>query len=617
MIRHVVSAMGAVLLLVPLLDAREPPPQTVESLEQRILDILERHNTPGLIGTIVVGSDTVWTGNLGMADRAANQPVTDGTPFRLGSISKTITSLASLVLQERDVLRLDAVLQDIVPEVGIENEWADTNPIRLEHVLEHTAGFDDIHLREYAASNPDSSLLDGIRYNTTSRIARWRPGNLMSYSNIGPAIAGYAIEKTTGEQYEDFVSREILQAIGMQTATFRHNPRVARSYRSDGLTAEPYMHILNRPSGGLTATAHDMAALLRMFIARGETANGRLITESSLARMERSETTLTSDYKLAGMYGLGNFSTELDGFVYQGHNGGIDGFISGYGYLPAHNQGYFFAINASNTATYQAIDTLLRGYLTRELEPVAPHPQVDVDISHVTGYYEPITVRNERLRFLVQILETISARPEDGKLVLTPLFGGPSIWLPVDGNRYRYAALTQPNLAVVNSSDSPTPLLSGQAGTLQQIPAYVAWLRWSGVIYCLTLLASSLLYALIWIPLACLGRLGTPQSVSIRAWPTITTLCLATMIYFAIAGSADAVPRLGTLTIYSGGYWLLSIGFAIFCVVTVIHAWRYAPQRAINGKASWWHAQLVTAANVIVLTYLSYYGMIGLRFWAD
>jgi hypothetical protein len=89
------------------------------------------------------------------------------------------------------------------------------------------------------------------------------------------------------------------------------------------------------------------------------------------------------------------------------------------------------------------------------------------------------------------------------------------------------------------------------------------------------------------------------------------------MIYFAIAGSADAVPRLGTLTIYSGGYWLLSIGFAIFCVVTVIHAWRYAPQRAINGKASWWHAQLVTAANVIVLTYLSYYGMIGLRFWAD
>ena len=80
MIRHVVSAMGAVLLLVPLLDAREPPPQTVESLEQRILDILERHNTPGLIGTIVVGSDTVWTGNLGIADRAGNQPVTDGTP---------------------------------------------------------------------------------------------------------------------------------------------------------------------------------------------------------------------------------------------------------------------------------------------------------------------------------------------------------------------------------------------------------------------------------------------------------------------------------------------------------------------------------------------------------
>ena len=609
--------MCVAMLLAPLLDAREPPAQTIEVLEQRILTILESNNTPGFIGTIVVGDDTIWTGNLGMADRAANRPVTDATPFRLGSISKTITSLAALVLQERGALRLDAILQDIVPEVEIENRWADTNPIRLAHVLEHTAGFDDIHLRDYAASDPNSSLLDGIRYNTTSRIARWRPGTLMSYSNIGPAIGGYAIEKATGEQYEDFVDREVLGVIGMQSATFRHNPRVATSYRADGMTPEPYMHILNRPSGSLSAPARDMAALLAMFIARGDTGDRRLITESSLARMERSETTLTSDHQLTGAYGLGNFSTELDGFVYHGHNGGIDGFISSYGYLPEHSRGYFFSINAANNATYQAIDALIRGYLTQALEPADAHQQVDVDLSHLAGYYEPITVRNERMRFLVQIFETISVRSEDGQLVLTPLFDGPSIWLPVDAERYRYTDLTQANLAAVDSPDSTTPLLSGQPGTLHRIPAYVAWLRWSALIYCLTLLTSSLLYALIWIPRTCLGRPGTAKLVSVHAWPAITTICLMAILYIAIAGSADAVRRLGSLSLYSGGYWLLSCVFAILCVVSVAHAWRHATKRTTTSKPVWWHAQLVTAANVIVLTYLSYYGMIGLRFWAD
>lgn len=616
MSRHLAVSICAVLLLAPIIDAQERPAQTVTELEQRILTILEKTNTPGLIGTIVIGGDMVWTGSLGLADRTSNRPVTNTTPFRLGSISKTITSLAALLLQERHVLSLDAILKDIIPEVGIENRWTETDPIRLVHVLEHTAGFDDIHLREFAANEPEITLLDAIQYNTTSRKARWRPGTHMSYSNIGPAIAGYAVEYATGELFEDFVGREIFDVIGMRHASFRYEANVAASYKADGLTAEPYMHLLDRPSGSLSATALDMADLLAMFIDRGRIDDRQLIRESSLSRMERSETTLTSDRELTGAYGLGNFSTEMDGFIYQGHNGGVDGFLSTYGYLPAHNRGYFFSINAANGNAYQAIDVAIRGFLTRELETRPTEPEVDDDLSHLTGYYEPITVRNEDMRFLAQLLQTVSAHSENGTLVLTPFFDQPSIWIPVGGGRYRYADLTQANIAEVDGPDSTTPLLSGQPGTLHRIPAYVAWFRWLGLVFSATLLASSLLFALIWIPRVCLGRLRHSKSISVRAWPTITTICLTATIGTAVAGSADAIRRLGTLTLYSGGYWLLSWLFATLCVVSVVHAWRNAAERAPISKAVWWHAQLVTAANVIVLVYLSYYGQIGLRFWA-
>ena len=122
----------------------------------------------------------------------------------------------------------------------------------------------------------------------------------MSYSNIGPAIAGYAIEQATGELFEDFVDREIFNVIGMGHASFRYDANVAESYKADGLTAEPYTHLLDRPSGSLSATALDMADLLAMFIDRGRIDDRQLIRASSLSRMERSETTLTSDRELTG-----------------------------------------------------------------------------------------------------------------------------------------------------------------------------------------------------------------------------------------------------------------------------------------------------------------------------
>ena len=160
--------------------------------------VLDDTNTPGLIGTMVVADEVIWIGAFGVADRETGRAVTQTTRFRVGSITKSFTSLAALILAERGELSLDQPLHEFIPEAGLENRWRVTDPIRLYHVLEHTAGFDDIHFREYPYSNPEVTLLEGVQYNTTSRIARWRPGTRMSYSNMGPAVAALAIEKAAG-----------------------------------------------------------------------------------------------------------------------------------------------------------------------------------------------------------------------------------------------------------------------------------------------------------------------------------------------------------------------------------------------------------------------------------
>ena len=144
-----------------------------------------------------------------------------------------------------------------------ENGWEATDPIRVVHLLEHTTGWDDIHLREYAKQAPDSmSLREGLDYDHHSRISRWRPGTRMAYCNSGPPVAAYIVEKLTGQRFEDFVSRTLFRPIGMKTATyFEPAPGTGTTlYHNDGKTPYRYWNILLRPAGSINASANDMAA---------------------------------------------------------------------------------------------------------------------------------------------------------------------------------------------------------------------------------------------------------------------------------------------------------------------------------------------------------------------
>jgi CubicO group peptidase (beta-lactamase class C family) len=74
-----------------------------------------------------------------------------------------------------------------VPEVTFSNRWEATDPVRLVHLMEHTTGFDDIHLREYASNDPTPiALKEALAYGAASRVSRWRPGTRMAYCNSGP-----------------------------------------------------------------------------------------------------------------------------------------------------------------------------------------------------------------------------------------------------------------------------------------------------------------------------------------------------------------------------------------------------------------------------------------------
>lgn len=607
----------AVLFLLPCLQvnaAEIPPPITfVDDLDGRILAILEETGAPGMIGAIVYGDEVIWQGALGIANRKFERPVTLDTLFRVGSITKTMVSLSILKLVERGQIDLDGLISDLAPEAGVENFWERTNPVKLVHTLEHTAGFDDIHFKDYAFSDPNVTTLQGIESNNGSRRTRWRPGTRMAYSNIGPAIAALALENVTGMSFESFVSEEIFRPLGMNSATLFFAEGVAASYAPND-TESPYIHIPVRPSGSMNATSTDMAQLLKMFIGRGSLDGVPLIQPESLARMEMPTTTVAAENGLPVGYGLSNYTTLRNGFVLHGHNGGIDGFSSSYAYLSDAGRGFFYSVNQPNAQAVRRINALITDFITSDLTPPEPIPTIELsesELAEFEGVYERNSPRIELIAGVERLIFS-TVRVVEGKLVLNSLLGEAIELLPVGNSQFRRADEAVASFAFVVSPDNESLLQMGQS-TLMKISPAKAYGRLLSIGYAVIVLLSTVIFTGIWVVRKLLRRSRTMPYLRVRGVPAIATSVLALYVYLIVSMVSSA--GIGEASILTVSFWLVSLLLPIAVTAAVYVVLSSYGKRQRVGIAVWHHSLHTVIALSILLALLASYGFIGLRTW--
>ena len=177
------------------------PPKTLADLQARLQDILKESHVPGVSVAIVRADGPEWIGAVGVRDVAGGQAADGDTLFRIGSTSKAFVSLSLLQLVEAGKVHLEDPVSQYLGDKWFENRWEKDHPTLVVDLLEHTTGWDDMHFREYAKQAPGMSLADGLDYDHTSRVARWRPGTRMAYCNSGLAVAALVVEKVTGQRF--------------------------------------------------------------------------------------------------------------------------------------------------------------------------------------------------------------------------------------------------------------------------------------------------------------------------------------------------------------------------------------------------------------------------------
>lgn len=617
-----------ILFLVPICvgaekkEEKPKPAQSIAELQQQLEKILKDTHTPGVSVAIVHKDGPEWVAGLGMADVASGRANSPDTLFRIGSTSKAFASLSILLLRDEGKLSLDDPVHKLVPDVFFENRWESTDPIRVVNLLEHTTGWDDLHLREYAKQAPDSmSLRDGLDYDHTSRVSRWRPGTRMAYCNSGPPVAAYIVEKLSGQRFEDFVQQNFFAAIGMKTATY-FEPDAGTTttlYHEDGKTPYSYWHILLRPAGSINASANDMAAYVQFYLNRGAVGGKHVLPSADIDRMEIPESTWAAKQGMKTGYGLSNYWSTEDGFVYHGHDGGVEGGLTNMAYMPDSNVGYFFSINSGNGNAFEQIAKAIRAYITGKLQtPAIPAvASLPADASEYAGWYEPNSPRVQLTQFIDRLARLTWIEVRDGHLTLRSL-GGRELYVPVVGAQFR--RLPQKDAPdPVSTLELLTPNPDGRfvqartMDTLKKIPTWFAMAEILVTLYVLLSIGAIVVYAPFWL----LGGLSKgrrrPAERTMRLYPLLAVLSLFAFVAIFIVCSSDLIARLGNHTVWSELLRLTTLAYGL-AVLFSAFAWLRAPFEGVRRGVRVF-SQLVTLALLILAVYLGYWGIIGLRTW--
>ena len=592
---------------------------SVPELTDSIRRIMAKEHIPGLLLVLATRDSVLYADGLGEANVATRQPVTAHTLFRIGSVTKTFVAVGLLQLIAQGKLHLTDEVRKIAPEIPIDNPWEATDPVRVVHLLEHTAGFDDMHLNHvYNTTAADPRSVAGVALFRPELRCRWRPGERMSYSNPGYLVAGYLLEKFSGQPYEQYLAQHLLRPLGMPdaTATLRPagNPQLAQGYAyAEGhYRALPALPIYTGPAGSMSASAADMAAWVQFFLRDfKDSAGAALLPPGSLHEMETEHSSLAARAGLGSSYGLANAAMTTRGkALFRGHNGGIDGFISSFAYCKERGLGYALSNNGGHSLA--SIEQLVQQFLLRRAPalPVPPLARLDATaIAPYLGHYENAAPRQQMAGFNEYFFGGFSVVRRGEVLVVQPLLGLADTLLPLGPLLFRKRGQLLPSAVFTHDHDGRRVLISARAYATQT--GFWWWLPPTLLTISVLLVITASLAGLVWLVYA-LRRLLPPAQVLPRLLPLLATLGLVATVW--AIGSAtthfDAVGRLSTQTV------LLFVGPLAFSVCAlaglILLLYRF---RQFRSRLAAWYLLLTYGGLGFLVAVLGNYGWLGMQFW--
>lgn len=320
--------------------------------------------------------ETLYEFYSGSASLETNTPLTASTKFRIGSITKTFTSILIMQLIEDGRLSLNTPLETFYPEIP------NAESITIKQLLNHRSGIASFTDQPtYVNYMTTAQSQEQMERRIQSYASMFEPNSQHQYSNSNYVLLGFIIESLYEKSYADVVSEKISIPLNFENTYFGNSIEIeddeASSYRFSGdwqLQPETHMSVPHA-AGAMVSTAKEANAFIASLFA------GNLVSDGSLEQM----------ITLEDGYGLGLFAMPFYDRTLYGHNGGIDGFVSNVAVNPEDGIAITVLSNGVNFAFNDVLIAVLSHLYDRDIEVLDFSSQpIDVSMStleQLTGVF--------------------------------------------------------------------------------------------------------------------------------------------------------------------------------------------------------------------------------------
>jgi D-alanyl-D-alanine carboxypeptidase len=316
----------AVLVPAMVLSARCPAyseeSRADPGVQSRLEKAVQEHALPGAVFAVAPGDSKPEIYAAGKADLKTNASMKKDMSFRIGSVTKTFTATAILMLADRGEISLSDTVDSILPQKNVPNG----DVITIGNLLSMRSGLSDYTSSEAFQKRrkraPEHEW--GFRELVDFVHVEYAPNRHFAYRNINYIILGEILEKVSGTSRAEFVSRNICKPLGLEHTSVREQatmpPSSARGYLFSNGEAwdvtQRYDPSWGGAAGDMVSNGRDLAVWLRALD------RGTLLSDASHSRM----LAMRGGFIHGVLAGYGKGVMTLNGAV--GHGGDYGGFYT-------------------------------------------------------------------------------------------------------------------------------------------------------------------------------------------------------------------------------------------------------------------------------------------------
>lgn len=333
-------------------------------------DKLEQNDK--FMGSVAVSQngEIIYTRSVGFADVENKLKANENSKYRIGSISKTFTTVLVMKAVEEKRLSLEQTIDKFFPEIK------NAGKITVANLLYHRSGIhsftDD---KEYPDWNTqpktEKELLDIIVKGGSD----FEPDSKSAYSNSNFVLLTFIVEKSLGKPYKELIDNYIAKpavlkntTLGGKTDTRKND---CKSYKYTGSWNADTETDISIPlgAGGIVSTPTDLVKFSNALF------GCKLVSKESLEKMQT----------INGQYGMGLFKIPFYDKTGFGHTGGIDAFSSVFSHFEDGNVSYALTSNGTNYNNNNISIAVLSAVYGKDFE-VPEFTALKIDVATLEKY---------------------------------------------------------------------------------------------------------------------------------------------------------------------------------------------------------------------------------------